>query len=212
MSLLKPDDLIRGVAEITPEFLAVRGLRGLLLDLDNTLVPYHSYDDHPGSVRWVQEMSGAGIRLALLSNATARRAEEWRGRLTLEGAGMAGKPNPAVFRRGARRLGLPPQQVGMVGDQLFTDVLGGNLAGLHTILVHPLIDNALPHTRFARMLERWVLARHGHDWGPQVWQLVEESSEGKHGTLNHALQEPPQAAAGAPAERRAPAGRGQEDI
>ena len=57
MSLLKPDDLIRGVAEITPEFLAARGLRGLLLDLDNTLVPYHSYDDHPGSVRWVRRVS-----------------------------------------------------------------------------------------------------------------------------------------------------------
>ena len=83
---------------------------------------------------------------------------------------MAGKPNPASFRRAAQALGLPPHQVGMVGDQLFTDVLGGNLAGLHTILVHPLIDNALPHTRLARLLERRVLARHGHAWGPEVWQ------------------------------------------
>ena len=67
---------------------------------------------------------------------------------------MAGKPNPKAFRRGAQALNLPPEQVGMVGDQLFTDVLGGNLAGLHTILVRPLIDNALPHTRAARLLEQ----------------------------------------------------------
>lgn len=170
LNLLQPGDVIRSVADITPEFLAARGLRGLLLDLDNTLVPYHSYDDFPRSARWVEEMTGSGIRLALLSNATVKRAEQWRGRLALEGTGMAGKPNPAAFRRAAEGLGLPPQQVGMVGDQLFTDVLGGNLAGLHTILVHPLIDNALPHTRIARLLERRVLAHHGHAWGPEVWQ------------------------------------------
>jgi predicted HAD superfamily phosphohydrolase YqeG len=52
----------------------------------------------------------------------------------------------------------------MVGDQVFTDVLGGNLAGLHTILVRPLADNALPHTRAARVLEGLVLRRYGHAW------------------------------------------------
>ena len=52
----------------------------------------------------------------------------------------------------------------MVGDQLFTDVLGGNLVGMHTVLVRPLIDNALPHTRVTRRLERAVLRRYGHDW------------------------------------------------
>ena len=54
----------------------------------------------------------------------------------------------------------------MVGDQLFTDVLGGNLAGMHTILVRPLSVNALPHTRATRKLERAVLKRYGHDWRP----------------------------------------------
>ena len=54
----------------------------------------------------------------------------------------------------------------MVGDQLFTDVLGGNLAGMHTILVRPLTVNALPHTRVTRKLERAVLKRYGHDWRP----------------------------------------------
>lgn len=169
MSIFRPDDLMESVTRITPEFLAARGLRGLLLDLDNTLVPYHSYAEMPTSARWVEETVDAGIRVALLSNATVRRAEEWRGRLVLEGVGMAGKPNPRAFQRAAERLGLPPYQVGMVGDQVFTDVLGGNLAGLHTILVHPLIDNALPHTRLARQLERRVLARYGHAWGPEVW-------------------------------------------
>ena len=52
----------------------------------------------------------------------------------------------------------------MVGDQLFTDVLGGNLSGMFTIMVQPISDNALPHTRLTRRLERLVLKRYGFDW------------------------------------------------
>lgn len=165
MSLLRPDDVIDHVTQITPEFLAARGLRGLLLDLDNTLVPYGSYDEVGEMVRWAAELRGAGIRLYLLSNATGRRAAFWLSRLGFAGVGMAGKPNPRAYRRALSTLDLAPAQVAMVGDQLFTDVLGGNLAGLHTVLVRPLASNALPHTRAARTLERAVLKRYGHEWG-----------------------------------------------
>lgn len=164
MSLLRPRDVIGHVHDITPEFLAERGLHGLLLDLDNTLIPYGSYEERADVMAWVAGLRRAGIRLYLLSNATGRRARFWLDKLGFEGVGMAGKPNPRAFRQALARLGLPPQQVGMVGDQVFTDVLGGNLAGMHTILVHPLADNALPHTRVTRRLERAVLKRYGHDW------------------------------------------------
>ena len=59
---------------------------------------------------------------------------------------------------------LLPNLAGSLPNDVFTDVLGGNLAGMHTILVHPLVDNALPHTRVTRRLERAVLRRYGHDW------------------------------------------------
>ncbi|ACO46963.1 YqeG family HAD IIIA-type phosphatase [Deinococcus deserti] len=166
MSLLRPDDVIDHITQITPEFLEVRGLRGLLLDLDNTLVPYGSYDEVHDMMRWASELRQAGIRLYLLSNATGRRAAFWLDKLGFAGVGMAGKPSPRAYRRAVAELQLPPTEVGMVGDQLFTDVLGGNLCGLHTVLVRPLISNALPHTRAARTLERAVLRRYGHDWNP----------------------------------------------
>ncbi|AXG98072.1 YqeG family HAD IIIA-type phosphatase [Deinococcus wulumuqiensis] len=162
--LLRPDDLIAHVSQITPEFLAARGLRGLVLDLDNTLIPYRSYEDAAEMIAWASDLRGAGIGLYLLSNATAKRAAFWLPKLGFGGVGMAGKPNPRAFRRALHTLGLPAHQVAMVGDQVFTDVLGGNLTGMHTVLVEPLIDNALPHTRLARMLERQVLRRYGHDW------------------------------------------------
>lgn len=160
--LLQPDDLIDHVSQITPEFLARRGLRGLVLDLDNTLIPYKSYEPADDMVAWATELRGAGIRLYLLSNATAKRAAFWLPRLGFEGVGMAGKPNPRAFRAALGALGLPAHQVAMVGDQVFTDILGGNLVGMHTVLVRPLIDNALPHTRLVRLLERRVLRRAGH--------------------------------------------------
>ncbi|MDP9764759.1 YqeG family HAD IIIA-type phosphatase [Deinococcus enclensis] len=164
MSLLKPGDVLAHFSDITPEFLAARGLRGLLLDLDNTLVPYGSYADEHDMAAWTHDLRAAGIRLYLLSNATSRRADLWLSRLGFDGVGMAGKPHPRAYRRAVGKLGLRPEQVGMVGDQVFTDVLGGNLAGLYTILVRPLADNALPHTRAARVLEGLVLRRYGHAW------------------------------------------------
>ena len=166
MSLLRPDDVIDSVLSVTPEFLARRGLRGLLLDLDNTLVPYGSYEEAAaaGMFHWARELRDSGIGLYLLSNATGRRAAFWLERLGFSGVGLAGKPHPRAYRRALAELGLPAHQTGMVGDQLFTDVLGGNLSGMHTILVRPIISNALPHTRVARQLERLVLRRYGHDW------------------------------------------------
>lgn len=164
MSLLRPDDVIGHVHDITPEFLAGRGLRGLLLDLDNTLIPYGSYEERADVMRWAADLRRAGLRLYLLSNARGHRARFWVDKLGFEGVGMAGKPNPRAFRRALGVLGLPPHQVGMVGDQVFTDVLGGNLAGMRTILVQPLALSALPHTRVARRIERAVLKRYGHDW------------------------------------------------
>lgn len=166
MSLLEPRDVIDHVTQITPEFLAERGLHGLLIDLDNTLIPYGSYEEQEAAeiIRWARDLQQLGTGLYLLSNATGKRAAYWLERLEFNGVGLAGKPNPRAYRRAVGALGLPPQQVGMAGDQLFTDVLGGNLSGLHTILVRPLISNALPHTRLARQLERLVLRRYGHDW------------------------------------------------
>ncbi|OLV19495.1 YqeG family HAD IIIA-type phosphatase [Deinococcus marmoris] len=166
MSLLRPDDLIDDIQSLTPEFLARRGLRGLLLDLDNTLVPYGSYEEAAaaGMFRWARELRDSGIGMYLLSNATGRRAAFWLERLGFSGVGLAGKPHPRAYRRALAELGLPAHQAGMVGDQLFTDVLGGNLSGMHTILVRPIVSNSLPHTRVARQLERVVLRRYGHDW------------------------------------------------
>ncbi|GGR01776.1 YqeG family HAD IIIA-type phosphatase [Deinococcus ruber] len=163
-SLLRPRVILPQVQDITPAFLDTHGLKGLLLDLDNTLIPYRSYDDHLETVRWASDLRAGGYALYLLSNATKERARIWTERLGFQGVGLAGKPFRREYRRGLASVGLPAHQVAMVGDQLFTDVLGGNLSGMFTIMVQPISDNALPHTRLTRRLERLVLKRYGFDW------------------------------------------------
>ncbi|WP_424950418.1 YqeG family HAD IIIA-type phosphatase [Deinococcus sp.] len=163
-SLLRPRVILPHIHDITPAFLDGHGLRGLLLDLDNTLIPYGSYDERAEVATWARNLQAGGYALYLLSNATRERARLWAARLGLPGVGLAGKPFAREYRRGLSAVNLPAEQVGMVGDQLFTDVLGGNWAGMFTIMVRPISDNALPHTRLTRRLERLVLKRYGHDW------------------------------------------------
>jgi HAD superfamily phosphatase (TIGR01668 family) len=160
---LLPDERVDHVSDLTPEFLEARDLRGLVLDIDNTLVPYGVRDDVPGLQEWVESLREAGIPARLVSNAMPDRVRFWAERLGLPGVGMlrgsAAKPFPMGFRRAFRAMGLGAHHVAVVGDQLFTDVLGGNLAGGYTILVTPLSTNALPHTQLTRRLERFVLER-----------------------------------------------------
>ena len=70
---------------------------------------------------------------------------------------MAGKPWPRAFAKAMLSMGLQPKQVAVVGDQIFTDILGGNLMGAYTVWVPPLSLNGLPHTKFVRSLERRIL-------------------------------------------------------
>ncbi len=167
--LLRPRVILPHIYDITPAFMELHGLGGLLLDLDNTLIPYGSYDEQAEVMQWAGALQAAGYPLYLLSNARRERARIWAQRLGLPGVGLAGKPFAQGYRRGLSVVNLPAHRVGMVGDQLFTDMLGGNWAGMFTIMVRPISDNALPHTRFARKLERLVLKRYGHDWAGNSW-------------------------------------------
>ncbi|WP_027876207.1 YqeG family HAD IIIA-type phosphatase [Meiothermus cerbereus] len=155
--MLKPGAQLNSVTQITPAWLQERGLKAVLLDLDNTLVPYKTYGEAPeGLLTWLQSLKNAGIPVMLVSNASPWRVRYWCEKLGIPGFGPAGKPWFG-FRKALRRLGLPPRQVVVVGDQLFADVLGGNLAGMYTVLVPPLSQNELGYTRLVRKLERWVL-------------------------------------------------------
>lgn len=155
--MLRPKAQMSSVLEITPQWLQERGIKGLLLDLDNTLVPYKFKGEPPEELlAWMRALEAAGVRVFLVSNARRKRLKAWSAKLGVEGIGLAGKPWFGI-RKGLKRLGLPASQVAVVGDQVFTDVLGGNLAGAYTVLVRPISQKELGYTRLVRRLERLIL-------------------------------------------------------
>jgi HAD superfamily phosphatase (TIGR01668 family) len=107
-------------------------------------------------------LKAAGIAVALLSNGTRVRVAALGVDLGVPAFALSGKPFGFAFRRGLRALGSDARHTAMVGDQLFTDVLGANCAGLISILVTPLSPGRHAHTRAARRIERWVLSGGGH--------------------------------------------------
>ncbi|AEV17171.1 HAD superfamily (Subfamily IIIA) phosphatase, TIGR01668 [Thermus sp. CCB_US3_UF1] len=149
--MLFPRAVLPSLLHLTPAWLRARGLQGVILDLDNTLLPYGEEDPPPPYRAWLEDLK-AEVPIYLLSNALPERFARVQGRLGLPGHAPALKPWLG-FRKALRALGLPAREVAVVGDQVFTDVLGGNLVGAYTVLVPPLREKEFFYTRFIRMLE-----------------------------------------------------------
>lgn len=145
---------VRRVSDIPLELLVLRGIRAVVFDLDNTLVPYGSSEVPEDVARWLEEFRRRGLTGALVSNTLPGRARALASRLGWPAVGGWPKPNPGRLRRAMALLGATPATTASVGDQLFTDVWPANLLGLFTILVEPLHPREFPTTRLVRWLER----------------------------------------------------------
>ena len=139
MSILPiPRGVYPSVDCIDPEKLARRGIRLVLADLDNTLAPYKEAPT-PRAAAWAGELEARGIRLFLLSNSRKpHRARQMAQRLGVPYQGRSGKPKRGGYLRAMERMGCAPEQTVMVGDQIFTDVLGACRAGVVPLLVEPI--------------------------------------------------------------------------
>ncbi len=156
--MLRPDVRVDSLAEVTPDLLRRLGVRHVLLDLDDTLVASDGEDHVAEAPLLVERLLSAGFGVAILSNGKPERVARASQVLGVPGVALAGKPFGWAFRRALSLLpGATPSDTAMVGDQLFTDVLGARRAGLVTVLVRPLTEGKLPHTRLARRLERMIL-------------------------------------------------------
>ncbi len=155
--ILRPDLRVDRVEQLSLAYLAEHGVRGLLLDLDETLLPAGAAEPTREVVAWATSLLGGGLRLAIVSNGRPARVRLTASKLGVPGRWLVGKPWPGAYRRGLRDLGVPASEAAMVGDQLFTDVIGARAAGLRTILVPPLSSAGLPHTRLLRRIEAGLL-------------------------------------------------------
>ena len=139
MPLPIPRGVYPSVTQISPQALASRGIRLVLADLDNTLVPYKVEEPAAEVAAWARELRDHGIQLFLLSNSRKPgRAQRFAQKLDIPYQGHSGKPKRAGYLRAMERMGCTPQETVMVGDQIFTDTLGARLAGVTPLLVEPI--------------------------------------------------------------------------
>lgn len=145
--------------DVSLDMLASAGVRGVVVDLDNTVCAYRRPELAPGVAEWVREARRRGFSLVLVSNNFSERVASVGAQLEIPVVPNALKPLPFAFLRALRLLGTPRRATIVIGDQLFTDVLGAKLVGLRTLLTKPLVESDFPLTRVLRFLERTLAGR-----------------------------------------------------
>lgn len=155
--MLGPDRFAPRLSEVPLAELEAAGIRGIILDLDNTLVSWGGSEIAREHLAWVRAARDRGFRLVMLSNNFSDRVTGVASQMEIPFVANAMKPVPIGFIVALRVLKLPRRSVAVVGDQLFTDVLGGKLCGLYTILTVPLEPKDHPITNVFRFFERLML-------------------------------------------------------
>ena len=153
MFSLLPWKVTDSIYNLTGESLQAAGLRLLLADLDNTLIPYDRKEPDEALRRWLTDLNAHGVALFLLSNSRkATRAPNFARAFGIDYLCHAGKPKVGGYRTAMERCGVTAGECAMVGDQIFTDILGANRAGVRSILVKPISLSGNP----GRYLRYWA--------------------------------------------------------
>jgi uncharacterized protein len=157
LSYFLPNEHVKSVFDIQPQALKKRGIKGIITDLDNTLVAWDVKDATPEVIQWFKLMKDHDIKVTIISNNNKERVEIFSEPLGTPFVYSARKPLSNAFKTVAKEMDLMKKEVVVIGDQLLTDVLGGNLAGFYTILVVPIVQTDGKITKFNRKIERRIL-------------------------------------------------------
>lgn len=163
-----PDFIFDSILDITVDFLEEQKIRALILDVDNTLSTHGSPTPFPGVRNWITQMQENGIQLMISSNNFKTRVAPFAKSLHLPFLSMSCKPFPFGLTRIKRKFGLPSQEIAIVGDQIFTDIIGGELKHFQKILVLPAQPEEGALFRLKRTLER-----------PFLWQYYRKKGTKK---------------------------------
>ncbi|QUG42178.1 YqeG family HAD IIIA-type phosphatase [Psychrobacillus sp. INOP01] len=153
-----PSEFVRSVFHITPEMLKDKGIKAIITDLDNTLVEWDRPDATPKLIEWFASIKAAGIQVTIVSNNKELRVKSFADPLGIPFIFKARKPLGKAFLQALSIMSVKREEVVVIGDQLLTDVFGGNRQKLHTILVIPVAKSDGFVTKFNRMVERRIFS------------------------------------------------------
>lgn len=154
-----PDCYLQSIYDLNLDELYARGIRGVITDLDNTLVPWNDPLPNAALEDWLRRTQERGFSVYIVSNNSPDRVMRFANALGVPAISNAVKPRRRAFRLACEGMGLTLAQVAVIGDQVFTDVLGGNRLGVYTILVKPVDKKEFIWTRLVRKLESLVLRK-----------------------------------------------------
>ena len=154
--ILYPNAHFNNVREITIDFLQNNKINALILDVDNTLIDYDK-NLSPDTIKWAEDLKENKIKLYILSNTNKKeKVKEVARKLQIEYIYFAKKPLKSGFRKIQKILKEEPKNIGVVGDQIFTDVVGGNRCKMFTILVEPIAEKDIWITLIKRPIENAI--------------------------------------------------------
>lgn len=133
--LLRPNIKLDKITDISVDILKKYNITALILDVDNTLSTHHGQVLTDGLENWLKNMRENNIKLTVLSNSTKKRLDPFAKKIGLDYISLGLKPLPFGYLRALKALGTKRKNTAIVGDQIFTDTLGGNFVGLNTVLL-----------------------------------------------------------------------------
>ncbi len=157
--LFKATEYFRSITDITPDFLRKNDIRGLILDVDNTLTTHDNPVPAKGVKEWIATMRNNKIRLIIVSNNHMPRVKPFADMLEIDFVCDGRKPLTVGFREALKKIGLPKENISAVGDQIFTDVLGANLFGVRMLYTAPIEKEKTTFFKVKRFLEKPFLPK-----------------------------------------------------
>ena len=158
-NIFLPDIFAETVFDIDIEGVKKDGVKAFIFDIDNTLATYAMPVADEKTADWLKTLKERGFDIFIVSNNNRERVRIFSENLGIKYFGKALKPLDIFLRKACRIMGIKPKEAALVGDQLFTDIWGGNLLGMKTILVKPISEVEDRFVKFKRRFERRILAK-----------------------------------------------------
>lgn len=151
-----PKGYFKKVSDISIEYLNQNNIKGIILDVDNTLIDYYKHMTEE-TTNWVNMLKENNIKLCILSNSNKKeKVKEVAKKLDLEYSYWGMKPLKRGFKKAKKILNLPNSEIAAVGDQIFTDVIGANRMKMFSILVEPIEEKDIWVTLLKRPIEKFI--------------------------------------------------------
>lgn len=151
-----PKGYFKSVSEISLEYLKANNIKGLILDVDNTLIDYYK-NMSEYTIKWANELKQNEIKMCILSNSNKKeKVRDVAQKLELEYIYFGMKPLKRGFKKAKQMLDLENSEIAVIGDQLFTDVIGANRMKMYSILVEPIEEKDILVTLIKRPIENYI--------------------------------------------------------